>query len=104
MADMTKATNELLRKARIERGFETAAEAARYFGWVESTYTSHENGVRPITRQAARRYAAAFGVDPSALIGFSPGDVISPSVKVKGEAALGTWRDSRVDKNWGIRI
>lgn len=49
-----------LQQARREAGYETAADAAKAFGWTPSTYTSHENGTRGLRPEAARRYAKAF--------------------------------------------
>jgi PAS domain S-box-containing protein len=43
-------------------GFDTAAEAARHFGWGQSSYIGHENGTRGIRPRVANKYAAAFGV------------------------------------------
>jgi hypothetical protein len=52
--------NERLRSAREKRGYESAAEAARAFGWNENTYASHENGNRGIPQDSAIKYARAF--------------------------------------------
>jgi SOS-response transcriptional repressor LexA len=54
--------HERLRQIRRLRGFEKQAEAADAFGWNRNTYKSHENGVRPLTIEAAEQYAAAFRV------------------------------------------
>lgn len=53
---------ERLRQARQIAGFDTAAEAARHFGWGQSSYIGHENGTRGIRPRVANKYAAAFGV------------------------------------------
>ena len=53
-----------LRKARVDAGFETAAEACRRFNWNQPTYTSHENGTRNFRMDSARDYARAYKVDP----------------------------------------
>jgi len=53
---------ERLRQARQTAGFDTAAEAARHFGWGQSSYIGHENGTRGIRPRVANQYAAAFGV------------------------------------------
>ena len=58
-----------LRRLRIAKGYETAADAARAFGWNEHTYKSHENGVRGIKLPAARKYAAAFGSSAAYILG-----------------------------------
>jgi phage repressor protein C with HTH and peptisase S24 domain len=54
--------HDRLRQARINAGFETASDAATRFGWVESTYRSHENGQRGIKANDANKYARAFRV------------------------------------------
>jgi hypothetical protein len=84
-----------LRRARIARGFASAAEAARHYGWKEVTYTSHENGIRGLRIAIARVYAKAFGVPLGELIGAAVEDA-TPSgvgIRVIGEAAVGVWRD-----------
>lgn len=74
-----------LEKARIERGFRTAKEAARYFGWTYETYIQHEQGIRGISR-AASRYAEAFRVSEAWLLtGEGSG---GPPPKVSGEVAI----------------
>ncbi|WEZ84600.1 S24 family peptidase [Rhizobium sp. 32-5/1] len=50
-----------LEMARIARGFKTAKDAARYFGWAYETYIQHEQGKRGLSR-TADRYAKAFRV------------------------------------------
>jgi len=56
-----------LEKARKERGFATAKDAARYFGWKYETYIQHEQGIRGIGR-ASERYAKAFRVSEGWLL------------------------------------
>ncbi len=56
-----KDASDRLRELRIKKGFSTASDAARAFGWNEHTYKSHENGIRGIKLAQARKYAAAFG-------------------------------------------
>lgn len=51
-----------LRRARIEAGFRTAAEAIERFGWAKGTYPHNENGNAPFSRKKADAYAKAFGV------------------------------------------
>lgn len=58
---MEEPPNIRLQNLRKRKGFKSAADAARAFGWRESTYRSHENGTRDLSRNAARKYAAAFG-------------------------------------------
>lgn len=51
-----------LRRARIARGFGSAAEAARAYGWSVNTYSSNENGNATFSFKKAKEYAAAFWV------------------------------------------
>jgi hypothetical protein len=55
-------SNERLREARRDAGFRSAPAAAKRFGWVISTYASHENGQTPVPAKAAEDYAKAFKV------------------------------------------
>lgn len=53
-----------LKWARENRtSYKTASAAARAFGWPLPTYFGHENGDRNPSRNAAKRYAAAYNVD-----------------------------------------
>lgn len=53
--------NDRLKEMREKRGFESATEAARAYGWNENTYRSHENGTRGIGPDDAIRYSMAYG-------------------------------------------
>lgn len=68
--------NERLRQARRNAKFETAADAARAFGWKESTYNSHENGNRGFPASRAPSYAKAFRVREEWLL-FGRGEMMS---------------------------
>ena len=57
-----------LRRARIEAGYGSAADAARAFGWNVNTYSSNENGNAPFSKSAAVRYARAFRVELDWLV------------------------------------
>jgi SOS-response transcriptional repressor LexA len=57
-----------LQKARQEAGYENAVDAARAFGWGQSTYISHENGARGLKPAVAEKYARAFKVTPEWLL------------------------------------
>lgn len=57
---MTETPADRLRKLRLKKGYETATDAARAFGWNEATYTSHENETRGIRSAVAQKYARAF--------------------------------------------
>jgi len=58
--DKTEASKRL-RKIREQRGYKTARDAARAFGWTVSAYASHENGHRGVPPDEAIKYAKAFG-------------------------------------------
>src|ERR1043165_3942966 len=97
---MTDASDRL-RQLRVKRGFSTAADAAKAFGWNEHTYKSHENGIRGIKVPAARKYAAAFGSSAAYILtggsartnGDAP-DLVNPVAYLKLVAAVsaGTFR------------
>lgn len=53
--------HDRLRRAREQR-FATSADAAEAFGFNPNTLRSNENGNKPFGRDAAVRYARAFGV------------------------------------------
>lgn len=57
-----------LRQLRIASGYKTIAEAAARHGWNVNTYKSHENGMRPISKKAAAKYANAYKVLPGWLL------------------------------------
>lgn len=54
---------ERLVKARKDAGFASAPAAAKRFRWNENTYKAHEQGRNGFGLDAARAYAAAFGID-----------------------------------------
>lgn len=64
-----KSAGDRLRELRVRRGFSTASDAAKAFGWNEHTYKSHENGIRGIRPEMAKKYAAAFGSTPAHILG-----------------------------------
>lgn len=65
--------HERLRIARENAGYETAADAARAFGWIIDTYNQHENGNRGVTRPRAIVYSRAFRVSIDWLYDDRPG-------------------------------
>lgn len=75
-----KEASDRLRQLRIKKGFSNPSEAARAFGWNEHTYKSHENGIRGIRLDAARKYAAAFGSTAAFILTGTDGNEPSPSV------------------------
>lgn len=59
---------ERLQEARKKAGFPTAPDAARAFGWPETTYFSHENGARGLRPTVAEKYAKAYRVPAEWLL------------------------------------
>lgn len=88
--------SERLRRARVAKGFASAREAARHFGWNEVTYITHENGTRGLRVATARVYSKAFGVPVSELVGIPSAEPVPVGVGIRviGEAAIGIWRDA----------
>ncbi|MFC4172667.1 XRE family transcriptional regulator [Microvirga sp. GCM10011540] len=58
-----------LKWARERAGYKTAKDAVTAFGWSQSTYYGHENGDRSFSPDTAKRYAQAFNVPWSWLLG-----------------------------------
>lgn len=93
-----------LEQARIARGFGTAKDAARYFGWTYETYIQHEQGIRGISR-AAGKYAKAFRVSEAWLL-TGEGDIdsgprMAPIVGKAGAGPEGTVLFATGDGNFG---
>ncbi len=83
--DTRPADAQRLEEARRARGFDTAVEATRYFGWVYESYTQHENGLRGLKKVAAK-YAKAFRVSEGWLLtgeGGGPGGQSEKSIDAK---------------------
>lgn len=101
LVPMTDSPHDILRKARLARGFQFASELAKATGWNESTYRSHENGSRPMTLAAAKRYAPFLGLEVTDLYRPEHIDlqVSLPTVEMIGRAAFGIWRDTRIEKD-----
>jgi phage repressor protein C with HTH and peptisase S24 domain len=76
-----------LQKARERRGFKTAKDAAKFFGWNYETYAQHENGNRGIVR-AASAYAKAFKVSEAWLL-TGEGAETSATVPILGYVGAG---------------
>jgi len=86
-----------LRALRIRKGYATATDAAKAFGWNEHTYKSHENGIRGIRIEAARKYAFAYGSTPAHILtgtagGNAPQDSGLISVPIVARASAGAFR------------
>lgn len=62
-----------LRQVRLDRGYRTAAAAAKAMGWAGATYASHEAGYNPVPIERLIGYALAFGIRPEyVLLGEQP--------------------------------
>jgi SOS-response transcriptional repressor LexA len=86
-----------LKLARERAGHKTPTEAARVHRWTGSTYISHENGTRPISRKAAVTYGHAFGVNPAWLLYGDKDADVRPDpvlVPVRGNTACGLWAEN----------
>lgn len=90
-----------LRAAREKAGYTSAADACRYYGWGYAAYVHHENGTRGIPKDAAVRYAAAFGkktgLTVGDLLGLQDDVEVASGVAVEGTIAMGVWRDIELD-------
>lgn len=73
-----------LEEARKNRGFRTPKDAARFFDWTYETYIQHEQGIRGISRAAAK-YAKAFRVSEAWLLTGESGGL---PAKVSGEEPI----------------
>lgn len=87
-AGAMKDASDRLRQIRLKKGFDSPSEAARAFGWNEHTYKSHENGIRGIRIDAARKYAAAFGSTAAFILTGTNGGEPEPSVNQVIEVPL----------------
>lgn len=76
-----------LKLARAEKGFTTAQAAVDAFGFVRSTYYSHEGSSRGIPLEEVVRYAKAYGVTPE-WIQFGDDDAKMPEDTDLEPAAL----------------
>lgn len=92
-----------LRQAREAKEYSTAKEAARAFGFNGNTYSSHENGNRGLSPDAAVRYGKAFGVSGAWLLtgeGRGPRGTRdnrkrrTQDVEIVGHVQAGTWREA----------
>lgn len=64
---MEKTPGERLKALRVKK-FDTAKDASRAYGWNEFTYAAHENGLRGIKLDVAKKYAAAFSSTASFIL------------------------------------
>lgn len=94
--------SDRLKAARENAGFDSAADAARAFGWTESAYRHHENGTRNFGADAAKKYGRAFKVKPGWLLGLeavgkeplTDGAEDDDRLVVNGNVEAGAWRTS----------
>lgn len=99
--DMLPPAARRLREARAKRGFATAMDAARFFGWNYSTYHLHELGTRGIKPAVASIYAKALRTTASwILTGEGTGDLV-PVVGLAGAGPDGAVLFSLGDGNLG---
>lgn len=97
---MNSTMPDRLREARIKAGFDSAAEAARAFGWEIPAYRHHENGTRAFDVEAAKRYARAFRVNPGWLLALDKVEAAPLQagreriVEVTGSVAAGVWQET----------
>lgn len=86
--NMVEEPKDRLRRARLQAGFRSAAEAARHFGWPYSTYAAHENGQNAIRVENANIYSPAFKVAASWIL-TGEGGPATVSVPVEGYVGAG---------------
>lgn len=83
-------SNDRLKSARKKAGFASARSAANRFGWIVSTYASHENGQTPVPVDAAEVYGRAYKVSPGWIL---TGDLDPTNyriIKVMGRVGTGS--------------
>lgn len=81
---------ERLKRARKAKGYASAAEAARAFGWNLNTYSSNENGNASFSFRKAEDYARAFAVRAEWLYaGKGAMKAKAPGLPVLGKVAAG---------------
>jgi transcriptional regulator with XRE-family HTH domain len=98
-----------LRELRARKGFSTAIDAARAFGWNEHTYKSHENAIRGIRLDAARKYAAAYNSSAAFILtgqvtGETPEVNSVINVPVVARVSAGAFRDDEGLEIEGILV
>jgi SOS-response transcriptional repressor LexA len=82
-----------------DKRYDTPTDAAKGFGWTVSTYLSHENGDRNPSREAAKKYGAAYKVPWEWILegGPMPGRRRTGMIPTVGEVAAGQWLDVEID-------
>lgn len=97
---MVMERHERLRLARERAGFGNAADAARRFGWKESTYAGHENGSRGIKPGVGHDYARAFRV-PVAWLMFGDGSLAGDQATDDTGPDFGAGTVTTLPPGWG---
>lgn len=112
-------SNDRLRQARGAAHFDSASAAAERFGWVKSTYLSHENGQTPVPVRAADKYAQAFRVSaawiltgegrgplpPEALQPPTPSSVemtVAPGERIRAAREARRWSAADLARHSGV--
>jgi hypothetical protein len=86
MPDLDRAAR--LRQAREAAGYVRPVDAVEAFGWNRSTYFSHENGQRGITRDRLALYAGSFRVRVDWLA-YAQGPMRTAPRRIRIEGHLG---------------
>lgn len=102
--DSLDTPGQRLRWAREHKtNYATATDAAKAFGWPISTYLGHENGDRNPSRDAAKKYGAAYKTPWVWILEGGPlpdrksARVKSGPIPTIGEVAAGQWLDVDVE-------
>lgn len=88
-----------LKKARLDAGFPTVAEAVRRFGFKRSAYVHHESGQNGIRPAVAEKYAKAYKVTAAWLLYGDDAskkpqmdaDVKTVTLPIVGKVQAGVW-------------
>ena len=86
-APLLKAS-ERLEAVRLQRGYRTAVSAANAIGVNPTTYLHHENGIRPLSRQAADVYGRFYRVAAGYLL-YGETSVFIQNVPIMGSVGRG---------------
>jgi len=92
--------HDRLKKLRIERGYKSAAEAARAMGIPAPTYSAHENGTTPPPRRMVEKYADFYRSTTDYILrgrAKSKSNVVRVSGRVGAGAQVHPVEDSVID-------
>lgn len=107
-----ESASDRLKRARVDRGYATAVDAADAMGIPRPTYISHENGGRGFPATRAAQYARFLGVTPEWLLygrGTGAALQVNPQaasatlkpvardIPVVGIVSAGLWRETGLD-------